>query len=87
VEGGPEMADIITEEEFVLQSFYGGPGTFRDYRLRHLPTGMQWDFPGRAGVTSYQKIQELFDLATLELMALGWEASEDWQRQMDEPAE
>jgi hypothetical protein len=81
------MADVIRLQDFAWHSWYGGPGTFRDYRLQHLPTGVQWDFPGRAGVTTFQKMRQLLAWANRDLIARGWEPDEEWQRRVGEAAE
>jgi hypothetical protein len=78
------MIGMIRPQDFEMQSFYGGPGSFRHYRLRHLPTGMQWDLPGQAGLTTLQKMRRLFVWANRDLIALGWEPDEDWKRHMEE---
>jgi hypothetical protein len=81
------MIGVIRPQDFETRSLYGGPGTFRDYRLCHLPTGMQWYLPGRPGLTTFQKMQQLFVWANRDLIALGWEPSEDWKTRMEEFAE
>jgi hypothetical protein len=81
------MVGMIRARDFETQSFYGGPGSFRDYRLRHLPTGMHWDLPGRGGLTTFQKMRQSFAWANRDLIALGWQPDEDWQRRMEEFAE
>ncbi len=87
MKGWSGMVGVIRAQDFETQSVYGGSGTFRDYRLRHLPTGMQWDLPGRAGFTTLQKLRQLFAWANRDLLALGWQPDQDWQRRMEELAE
>lgn len=76
------MVGVLRAHDFEVVSYYGGPGTLRDYRLRHLPTGMEWDERGCAGYTTLQKMRQLFARANCDLIALGWEPGEDWQQQM-----
>jgi hypothetical protein len=80
------MAGTIRAQDFEVQSSYGGPGTFRDYRLRHLPTGLQWEQPGGPGLTTREKVRRLFAWANRDLISLGWEADEGWQRYIEELA-
>jgi hypothetical protein len=61
------MAGVIRSEDFRTQSWYGGPGTFRDYRLCHLPTGLHWDARGRVGFTSVQKMRQLVAAETIPI--------------------
>jgi hypothetical protein len=81
------MVGVIQAKDFVTESFYNGPGSFRDYRLRHLPTGMQWEVRGRAGLTTLHKMRYLFGRANSDLTGLGWETDEDWRRHMEGYAE
>jgi hypothetical protein len=80
------MVGVIRTQDFETQSFYDGPGSFRDYRLRHLPTGMQWDVRGRPGFTTFQKMRYLYERANCDLTALGWEPDEAWRTRMEELA-
>jgi hypothetical protein len=78
------MVDVIRTQDFETQSFYNGPGSLRDYRLRHLPTGMQWDGPGRPGLTTLKKMRQLFAAANRDLIALGWKPGKDWENRIAE---
>jgi hypothetical protein len=78
------MPGVIRRQDFLTQSWYGGPGTFRDYRLCHLPTGLQWDVRGQAGLTTWQKMRQLYAAANRDLTALGWQPDEDWLRRLAE---
>jgi hypothetical protein len=78
------MVGVIQMQDFLMQSWYGGLDTFRDYRLRHLPTGLQWDVRGRAGLTILQKMRQLVAAANRDLTSLGWQPDEDWQRRLAE---
>jgi hypothetical protein len=82
--GSPRMAGLIRMRDFLCESWHGGPDTFRDYRLRHLPTDLQWDIRGREGFTTGQKMGLLLRAADRELIALGWERDEQWASRLAE---
>jgi hypothetical protein len=78
------MATLIQIQDFEWQSFSYGRGKLRDYRLRHLPTGMQWDSPGDPSQTVWERKRQLFAAANRGLIALGRQPDEDWVRRIAE---
>jgi hypothetical protein len=75
------MIGVIRAVDFEWQSFYS-PGKVRDYRLKHLPTNLQWDLQSDVNVSTLDKERYLFGQATHDLIALGWQPDEDWKERM-----
>ena len=68
------MSGVIRGQDLVLRRWG------RRYRLRHLPTGRQWEHTWPPGQRRFDAKRLLYTEATLDLIALGWQSDADWQR-------
>jgi hypothetical protein len=71
------MVGIIRRKDFVMLSFWR-----RRYRLRHLPTGRQWERERQPGQRHFDAKRLLYTEATLDLIASGWQPDADWKRRL-----
>jgi hypothetical protein len=76
---------VIRSQDFVwYRQRRGSP----HYRLRHRPTGLEWELgtkePERADLTKQGwRTWGLSEMANIDLVARGWEADETWRRHME----